>query len=53
VGLSDSKCASFLGSLVRGVLFEWKLAGEVGNIEEAVDEILHFLHRGLGMAPGN
>lgn len=47
--LNDSKCASFLGSLVRGVLFEWKIAGKMGNIEEAVDEILLFLHHGLGM----
>ena len=53
VALGDGRCASFLGSLVRGVLFEWKIAGKIGNIEEAVDEILLFLRRGFGMVPVN
>lgn len=37
------------GSLIKGILFEWKLIGKMGNIEEAVNDILSFAEQGFGM----
>lgn len=47
----DSKTlTSFFGSLVRGIVFEWKVNGKVGNIDNAVHQLLGFIGKGFDIA---
>ncbi len=45
--LPDAVLARYLGSLIRGTMFEWKIAGKLGNIDEEVDNIMAFLGDGM------
>lgn len=45
--LPDTVLARYLGSLIRGTMFEWKIAGELGNIDEEVGNIMTFLCEGM------
>lgn len=45
--LSDEVLARYLGSLIRGTMFDWKISGELGNTEVEVDNIMTFLSEGI------
>lgn len=45
--LSDQALASFLGAQIRGVMFQWKLAGAKGDIRRDVRDVLEFCLRGM------
>ncbi|MBD3419222.1 MAG: TetR family transcriptional regulator [Chitinivibrionales bacterium] len=44
--LEDASLSRFIGSLIRGMLFRWKLEGKMGNITVAADEIVEFVTHG-------
>ncbi|MBD3393273.1 MAG: TetR family transcriptional regulator [Chitinivibrionales bacterium] len=48
--LSDDVLAGFLGSMIRGVLFDWKLKGTMGDAEEETRRVLVFLKKGMDFA---
>lgn len=45
--LDDATLAKYIGSLVKGVMLEWKIEGRMGNIDEAVDRLMTFIRIGL------
>jgi AcrR family transcriptional regulator len=47
--LDDITITRMFGSLIRGKLLDWKLAGKIDNIDNAVNEILTFSQSGLGI----
>jgi len=47
--LESSVLSKNFGSLIKGVLFEWKLSGKIGDIETAIHEILTFTEQGFGL----
>jgi hypothetical protein len=46
--IDDKTLAQFVTSLMRGVLFDCKVAGKIGDIEPHVQHIMEFLTNGLG-----
>ncbi len=48
--LDDKTLSQFVTSLVRGVMFDCKNAGKIGDAEIHVTNIMEFLTRGLGLA---
>lgn len=51
--LPDSALARYLGALIRGVLFEWKTSGRMGNIDTATSEVTSFVRSGMGVREGD
>jgi AcrR family transcriptional regulator len=46
-GIDSMKLAYFMGSLIRGSMIRWRSSGEMGNIEETVQELLDFTFNGV------
>lgn len=47
--LDNETLAQYYGSILRGVLFEWKVAGKVGEINLEIDRIVTFLKEGMAV----
>jgi len=45
--MSDADCARFIGSIVRGIMMDWKRAGQLGNAEQEIGLALSFIAHGL------
>jgi len=46
--IDDKVLSQYVTSIVRGVMFDFKIAGRVGDIDAHVRDIIEFLTRGLG-----
>jgi TetR/AcrR family fatty acid metabolism transcriptional regulator len=46
--LDEMTLARFLEGLVRATIFEWKISGKIGDIEQTVRDLLDFSAHGLG-----
>ncbi len=46
--LEDLQLANYLSALVRGILFQWKLNGKMGNAGQEIHQLLSFMANGLG-----
>jgi hypothetical protein len=40
--MNSSALTRSIGSLIHGIIFEWKVKGEMGNLETAIKEISEF-----------
>jgi AcrR family transcriptional regulator len=47
--LDDRLISNYIMSLVRGVLFEWKMQGKKGDINHEIQQLIAFLNRGLNL----
>ncbi len=47
--LDDKIISNYIMSLVRGVLFEWKMQGHKGDLDVEVKQLVTFLSRGLNL----
>ncbi len=45
--LDDGVLARFIGAQLRGVLFDWKIAGRTGDIDQSVQQALEFVLHGV------
>jgi AcrR family transcriptional regulator len=45
--LNDRMLAKYIGSMVRGILIDWKIEGRMGDIDSEVEQLLAFLRSGL------
>ena len=45
--IEDAVLAQYLGALIRGVLIEWKIAGEMGDTRKEIDQLVQFIKRGM------
>lgn len=43
----EAVLARFLGAQIRGVLFDWKISGKMGNINDSVQQVVEFLKNGF------
>ena len=50
--LSDRQIAGFIGALIRGALFEWKIQGRIGDVEETIQTTVSFVSSGIGVKTG-
>lgn len=48
--LKDEALAGFLGSLIRGTIFKWKMSGKMGDVDEAISDIVGFVLSGVEYA---
>ncbi|MFH0920640.1 MAG: TetR/AcrR family transcriptional regulator [Fibrobacterota bacterium] len=46
--VNEATLSRFIASLARGVVFEWKMRGKMGDVEETVMNLLAFITSGLG-----
>ncbi len=46
--IDDVQLANYLSALVRGVIFQWKLTGKMGNAAREIHQLLAFMANGLG-----
>jgi AcrR family transcriptional regulator len=46
--LDEKAVSSYIGSIVRGVLIDWKIRGGMGDAELEIGQILEFVSYGLG-----
>lgn len=51
--LDDKTLAQFLTSLIRGILFDCKNSGKIGNMEAYIKNIMDFLSNGMGFTAQN
>ena len=47
--LSDKVLASYLASLVRGAMVQWKIMGRMGDVDREIACILEFVAHGIGI----
>jgi AcrR family transcriptional regulator len=47
--LEDAVIAGYISSLVRGAVFDWKLAGKMGDMDSEIKRIVNFTCHGLGI----
>ena len=47
--LDSQVISNYILSLVRGVLFEWKMLGLKGDIDNEIKQLVVFLSRGLNL----
>jgi len=45
--LDDAFLARCIGAQIRGVLFDWKLAGKMGDVDTTVSQVLTFVMHGV------
>jgi len=45
--LSDRVLAKYFGAQVRGLFFEWKMAGKMGDIEKEIESMVQFVLYGF------
>jgi AcrR family transcriptional regulator len=48
-GIDDATLAGYYGSLIRGVMFQWKSANKMGNVEAEVRNLMEFITNGAGI----
>jgi AcrR family transcriptional regulator len=46
--IADQQLANYLSALVRGILFQWKLSGKMGDAAQEIRQLLAFMANGLG-----
>ncbi len=46
--IEDVQLANYLSALVRGILFQWKLSGKMGDAGREIHQLLAFMANGLG-----
>lgn len=46
--VDDARAAQFIGAQIRGVLFNWKVAGAKGDIDNEVAGVVEFILHGMG-----
>jgi AcrR family transcriptional regulator len=46
--VDDLQIASYLGALVRGVIFQWQLSGKMGDVKNEIRQLVKFVANGLG-----
>ena len=47
IDLDDETVSVYVTSLIRGIIFEWKIRGTMGDIEEEINHLQMFLKSGL------
>ncbi|MBL8027192.1 MAG: hypothetical protein JNL74_12310, partial [Fibrobacteres bacterium] len=47
--LEPAKLSRFIGALIRGVVFEWRIAGEMGDIDKEIDSMMKFILKGFSV----
>jgi len=47
--LENSTLARYATSLLRGMLFEWRMAGQTGNIENEIHSVMDFIKKGFDL----
>jgi AcrR family transcriptional regulator len=47
--LEPAKLSRFVGALIRGVVFEWRIAGEMGDIDKEIDSMMKFILKGFSV----
>lgn len=47
IDLDDETVSVYITSLIRGIIFEWKIRGTMGDIEEEINHLQMFLKSGL------
>ena len=45
--LDDTTLARYLGSLVRGILFDWRVEGRMGDIRKEIEALILFMTKGI------
>jgi|WetSurMetagenome_2_1015567.scaffolds.fasta_scaffold325867_1 AcrR family transcriptional regulator len=45
--IDEQTISRFLAGLVRSTIFEWKLSGKIGDVEQTVRDLLEFIGHGL------
>ncbi len=48
--ISNAVLAQYFGALIRGVLMEWKIAGEIGETQDEIDQMMLFIKNGMDCA---
>ncbi|MDD5673887.1 MAG: helix-turn-helix domain containing protein [Chitinivibrionales bacterium] len=46
--IDDNQLSSYIESLLRGIMFKWKVQGKMGDLEKELDQALQFIAQGLG-----
>jgi AcrR family transcriptional regulator len=41
--VTDEELATFFGAHMRGLIFEWKIAGTMGNVEKQIESTIEFI----------
>ena len=49
--LDDEKLADFMGDLIRGMVFHWKVHGKMGDVVLEIRRVMKFIACGLGCTP--
>jgi AcrR family transcriptional regulator len=49
--VGDVQLANYLSALVRGVIYQWKLTGRMGDADQEIGQLLAFMANGLGCTP--
>lgn len=47
--LDEHRVSHFIGALVRGAMFEWKVSGKMGDIDTTIEQMLTFISSGIGL----
>lgn len=45
--IDEMGLSRYIAALVRGIIFEWKMRGEIGDIEKTVKDLVAFIANGL------
>jgi hypothetical protein len=48
--IDDQQLALYIGSLVRGVIFQWQLNGKMGDVSKEIPQLISFIASGLGFS---
>lgn len=46
--LGAHQLALYIGALIRGIIFQWQLTGKMGDADLEIDNLIGFLHAGMG-----
>ncbi len=46
--VDDKILSRYIAALIRSVLMDWKIAGNMGNTEEEIEQMIQFIKNGLG-----
>lgn len=47
--LSDGCIADYIGAMIRGVLFQWKITGQMGITDDETNNIVEFISNGIAL----
>ncbi len=51
--ISDAHIARLIGSLIRGAMLDWKMAGKIGDMESTIADMVEFVRNGIGLRNQN